>query len=52
MFSDELTDSDLVKRTFSEVSTNKNNIQMDSMYSSLSGQSSLGILELDNMSGN
>lgn len=52
MFSDELTDSDLIKRTFSEMSTNKNNIQTDSMYSSLSGQSSLGILELDNISGN
>lgn len=25
---------------------------MDSMYSTFSGQSSLGILELDNMSGN
>jgi len=53
MFSDELTENDLVKRTFSEMSSNKkNNAQMDSMYSSLSGQSSLGILELDNMSGN
>jgi len=52
MFSEELTINDLVKRTFSDMPTNKSNIQMDSMYSSLSGQSSLGILELDNMSGN
>lgn len=51
MFSDELTASDLVKKTFSEMSSNKINVQRDSMYSSLSGQSSLGILELDNMSG-
>lgn len=50
MFSDELTGGDLIKKTFSEMSSNKNNIQMNSMYSS-SGQSSLGILELDNMSG-
>lgn len=34
------------------MSINKNTIQMDSMHSSISGQSSLGILELDNMSGN
>lgn len=52
MFSDELTASDLVKKSFSEMSTNKINVQTNSMYSSLSGQSSLGILELDNMSGN
>lgn len=51
MFSDELTDVDLKKKTFTEMSSNKNNIQMNSMYSSF-GQSSLGILELDNMSGN
>lgn len=51
MFSNELTESDLVKKT-SEKSTNKNNVPVDSMYLSLSGQSSLGILELDNMSGN
>lgn len=49
MYSDELTDDDLVKRTFSE---QKNNVKMNSMLSSLSGQSSLGILELENMSGN
>lgn len=52
MFSDELTEDDLVKRTFSELSNSKNNVKMNSMISSLSGQSSLGILELDNMSGN
>lgn len=51
MFSDELTASALVKKTFSEMSNNKINVQRDSMYSSSSGQSSLGILELDNMSG-
>lgn len=51
MFSDELTDDDLVKKTFTDVSSNKNNLQTESMYSTLSGQSSLGILELDNMSG-
>lgn len=51
MFSDELTDGDLVKKTFSEKLNNKHNIEKDSMYSS-SGQSSLGILELENMSGN
>lgn len=52
MFSNELTESDLVKKTLTEKSTNKNNVPVDSMYLSLSGQSSLGILELDNMSGN
>lgn len=51
MFSNELTESDLVKKT-SEKSTHKNNVPVDSIYLSLSGQSSLGILELDNMSGN
>lgn len=51
MFSNELTESDLVKKT-SEKSINKNNVPVNSMYLSLSGQSSLGILELDNMSGN
>lgn len=51
MFSDELTDGDLVKKTFTDLSTNKINVQTESMYSTLSGQSSLGILELDNMSG-
>ncbi|XP_025411183.1 uncharacterized protein LOC112684083 isoform X2 [Sipha flava] len=50
IFSDELTDEDLVKRTFSELSNCKNNVKMNSMLSSFSGQSSLGILELDNMS--
>lgn len=52
MFSDELSENDLVKKTFSEMSSNKNNFQMDSVSSSLSEQSSLGILELNNMSGN
>lgn len=51
MFSDELIKSDLVKKT-SVTSYNKNNTQMESLYSSVSGQSSLGILEIDNMSGN
>ncbi|XP_050531847.1 uncharacterized protein LOC126900284 isoform X2 [Daktulosphaira vitifoliae] len=47
MYSNELTSNDLIKKTFSEESSNKMSKQMDSM---LSGQSSLGILELDNMS--
>jgi len=34
------------------MSSNKKNLQMDSMYSSFGGQSSLGIFELENMSGN
>ncbi|XP_025209054.1 uncharacterized protein LOC112604302 isoform X2 [Melanaphis sacchari] len=49
-FSDELTDSNLGTKTLSEMSSNKKNAQMESMYSSFGGQSSLGILELDNMS--
>lgn len=52
MFSEELTNGDLVKKTFSESFKNKNNILTETMNSSLSGQSSLGILELDNISGN
>lgn len=51
MFSDELTNSDLKKKTFFEMANNKTNVQTSSMCSSF-GQSSLGILELDNMSGN
>lgn len=51
MFSEELNEVDLVRKTFSEMSSSKNNPISNSMYSSLSGQSSLGILELDNMSG-
>ncbi|KAL4149337.1 hypothetical protein QTP88_003302 [Uroleucon formosanum] len=49
-YSDELTDCNLGTKTFSERSSNKKNLQMDSMYSSFGGQSSLGILELENMS--
>ncbi|VVC30296.1 Hypothetical protein CINCED_3A007704 [Cinara cedri] len=47
VFSEELTSRDLLRKS---LSIHKNSIQMDSMHSSLSGQSSLGILELDNMS--
>ncbi|KAF0769800.1 Centrosomal protein, partial [Aphis craccivora] len=49
-FSDELTNGNLGTNTLSEMSSNKKNVQMESMYSSFGGQSSLGILELDNMS--
>ncbi|XP_022167915.1 uncharacterized protein LOC111032049 isoform X2 [Myzus persicae] len=49
-YSDELTDCNLGTKTLSELSSNKKNLQMDSMYSSFGGQSSLGILELENMS--
>lgn len=49
MFSDELINSDLVKKPSV---TFKNNTQMEGMYSSFSERSSLGILEIDNMSGN
>ncbi|KAE9544950.1 hypothetical protein AGLY_000493 [Aphis glycines] len=49
-FSDELTNGNLGTYTLSEMSSNKKNVQMESMYSSFGGQSSLGILELDNMS--
>lgn len=52
MFSEELTNRDLLRKSLSKMSNNKNSIHMDSMRSSFSGQSSLGILELDNMSGN
>lgn len=52
VYSNELSVGDLVKKTFSEDLESKNNLQTDSMYSSLSTQSSLGILELENMSGN
>ncbi|XP_016658195.1 uncharacterized protein LOC100161585 isoform X2 [Acyrthosiphon pisum] len=49
-YSDELTDCNLGTKTLSEMSSNKKNLQMDSMYSSFGGQSSLGIFELENMS--
>jgi len=51
-YSDELTDCNLGTNTLSEMSGNRKNVQMDSMYSSFGGQSSLGIFELENMSGN
>lgn len=47
-----MTNGNLGTKTLSEMSSNKKNVQMESMYSSFGGQSSLGILELENMSGN
>jgi hypothetical protein len=43
-----LTDINLGTKTLSEMLSNKKNIQMERMYGE---ESSLGIFELDNMSG-